>query len=315
MRIALVLCSALLISSFAAAPASAETYTGTWMVQPSDSAGMVSLELTYRHVSANNNENWQEEEDVALSQLRGLSNADFDSGGEHKGFAIVRDAGTFRADGWFANHHGSGSWTFEPSSTFTSELARRGVVGLDDRMQFHLAMSDFKVATLDMLLAAGFARPSAQDLTDMIEHGVNEKYISAMRNVPLHPKTVRELINMRDHGVSSSFAAAMMRSDPNLTGEQLVDLRDHGVSAEYMQALAADGYGNISPFDAQRMRDHGVSTSFIEGLHRLGYHPSAEDVVRLADHGVSISFIERMRSHGYTHLSADDLIRLRDHGY
>jgi hypothetical protein len=61
--------------------------------------------------------------------------------------------------------------------------------------------------------------------------------------------------------------------------------------------------------------DHGVSSRYLAGLHRLGFHPTVDELVRLADHGVSIAFIERMRQHGYTHLSVDDLIRLRDHGF
>lgn len=314
MRFARVLCPALLIVWLTALPAHAENYSGTWTVEPSGS-GQVHVSVQYTHNSPGDNEEWSESSDMPYSRLSGLSPSDFASNGEHKTFAIVRDAGTLRADGWFAHGRGNGSWTFEPSASFRSELARRGVGGVDDAAQFHLAMADFKISTLDALLAAGYQRPSAADLVRMTDHGVGEKFLQEMRGVPVSPRTIDELVRMRDHGVTGSFAAAMMRADPRLDGDSLIRLRDHGVTPAYMEALASSGYRNITPDEAEQMRDHGVSTDYIQGLQRLGYHPSVSDLVRLADHGVSIAFIERLRSHGYTKLRADDLIRLRDHGF
>lgn len=281
-----VLCAVLLVLSLPAARADADSYSGTWTAQQSSAADTVHLRLDYRHADASGDEEWNESRDVPLSTLRGITASDFASGGEHKGFAIVRDAGTMQADGWFARGSASGSWTFAPNANFAEELARRGVGRPSDKQQFQLAMADFKLATLDALLRDGFERPSIGDLVAMGEHGVTDSYINGVKNVPLRPKNVGTLIRMRDHGVDAAYAAQMMSRDRNLTSEGLI-----------------------------RLRDHGVSTAYVEGLSRLGYHPSSDDLVRLADHGVSVAFIERMRSHGYSRLSADDLIRLRDHGF
>ncbi len=281
-----IVCVGVILSLLLALAAQAQTYSGTWIAQPSETSGMVNVELAYEHHAPGDDSRWDESSDVPYAQLHGLSPNDFRSHGMHKGFTLERDAGQFNADGWFANGRGSGGWTFNPSAQFRSELQHRGISGLDQNAQFRLATVNFRLQTLDQLRSAGFALPSVADLVQMSEHGVDERYVAAMRGVPLQPKTVAELISMRDHGVSPEFAAQMMRTDPRLTGEDLIRLRDHGVSPDYLG-----------------------------GLQRLGYHPNPSDLARLVDHGVSIDFIQRLRSHGYTHLSVDDLIRLRDHGF
>lgn len=314
MRSPFFLCSVLLVLSLMAQPVRADSYSGTWSAQANNSTN-VHLRLEYRHADASGNEEWDESHDVPISQLHGLSASDFTSSGEHKSFSIVRDAGTMRADGWFAGGNGSGSWTLVPNPSFASALARRGVGAPSQKQQFQLAMGDFKLSTLDQLLNSGFQRPSIDDLVAMSEHGVTDEYIAAVRNVPMRPKTVHELIRMRDHGVDAEYAAQMLSRDRNLTSEDVIELRDHGVSADFMKSIVANGYGSVTPQQAERLRDHGVSAEYLSGLRALGYHPSVDDLVRLVDHGVSISFIQKMRSHGYAHLSADDLIRLRDHGF
>lgn len=279
-------CAALLIASLMPVGARAESFTGTWRISPSAKSGDVQLDLRYARNGSFGSEQWEESDDTPLSDLRGLSAADLGSNNQTKSFAVTDDAGEFRATGTFAGGSGAGTWTFVPSTTFAAELRRRGVVAPSDKQQFQLAMSRFKLATLDSLLSRGYERPSIDDLVAMGQHGVTSDYIGAMQSMR-SVKTVSELIRMRDHGVSPKF----------------------------VRALAAAGYGNVTSDDAVRLCDHGVSTKYLEGLRSLGYHPSVDDLVRLADHGVSIAFIERMRSHGYTHLSVDDLIRLRDHGF
>jgi hypothetical protein len=307
-------CALLLVLSLMSTAARAEQFSGTWSITPGDRAGQVHLRIEYRRTDANGNEEWDESSDVLLSQLHGLSAADVNGTGSHT-FSMVRDAGAFNAQGSFSGGHGGGTWTFVPDRNFAGELSKRGAGTPSDKQQFQLAMGGFKLTTLDTLLQNGFQRPNVDDLVRMSEHGVNDEYVNAMKGLRLTPKTVAELIRLRDHGVSVAYAADMLHRAPQLTAEDLVDLRDHGVTTQYMQALAQGGYGNVPPSQAERMMDHGVSSGYLAGLHRLGYHPSPDELVRLVDHGVSVAFIERMRSHGYSRLSVDDLIRLRDHGF
>lgn len=278
-------CAALLIFSLSCSPASANDIAGTWSIQPSSQPGEIHLQMQYRHSENGDTESWSESNDVPLGSLRGLSSADMSAGG-HRAFSIVQDAGTFRADGTFNSGMGGGTWTFQPDPGFAQALRQRGIGAPTELQQFHLAISGFKISTLDMLLHSGFSRPSVDDLARLSEHGVNDEYINAMKNLRFSDKTFEALVRLRDHGVGPKYAATMLQIDRNLSTDDLI-----------------------------RMRDHGVSDSYVASLSRLGYHPSAEELVQLVDHGVSASFIERMRTHGYTHLSVADLIRLRDHGF
>ena len=332
MKLAVVTACALLLA--AAAPALAQQYTGTWSIErsydwrsgsgqhastapvpgpPAARTDALNLQLEYRRTTATSNKQWSESRSVPIAEFRGITMDVLNARGP-KAFDIVRDAGTIHADGTFADGHGAGTWTFEPSGSFSGQLQRRGVGAPNAEQQFDLAMADFKFSTLDMLLADGFQRPSIADLVSMGEHGVSDDYLQGMRNLGLRPKSVQALIRMRDHGVGPTFAAAILKAMPSATIDDLIALRDHGVSEQFMTSLRQLGY-NSSPSEAATMRDHGVSESYIQQLAKMGYHPSASDLIRLRDHGVSASFIERMRSHGYTKLSVDELIRLRDSGF
>ncbi len=267
-------------------PAFAEDYSGTWTLEHSSDPGSVQLGLRYQKTTAGGNQEWDESRSVAWSDLRGVTSADLDSNGAHKSFSVVRDAGSFQAEGSFSRGHGAGVWRFAPSSSFNDQLRRRGIGAANFEQQFALAMSGFQLGTLDQLLASGFQRPSVGDLVAMANHGVSDRYIQELRGLGLHPNSAQALIRLRDHGVGGSFAAAVMKAFPGTTVDELVKLRDHGVGTAYMQTFA-----------------------------NLGYRVTADDLIRLRDHGVSATFIERLRSHGYTKLSIDDLIRLRDSGF
>lgn len=249
-------CALLLVLSLACG-ARAESYTGTWSVQGTSDSQTVHLRTEYRRSEASGDEEWIETNDVPIAQLHGLRAADFASSGEHKQFDIVRDAGTLRAGGWFANGSGSGSWTFVPSAAFANALAQRGVSRPSDKEELQLAMSGFQLATLDTLLREGFKRPTPGDLVSMTEHGVNDAYVEAMKNVPLRPKSIASLVRMRDHGVEPRFAAQALAYNPALTSDDLVRMRDHGVTIGFIDRMRSHGYARLSADDLIRLRDHG----------------------------------------------------------
>jgi hypothetical protein len=238
-------CTLLLILSLTNACARADSYSGTWSMTPSDKSGQVQLEMRYRHVDSRGTEEWDESHDIPAPQVR--DNA----------FTIHTDAGDFDARGTFSGGQGGGTWTFSPNPSFASELQRRGVSAPGDKEQFALAMSDFKLASLDALLVAGFERPSAEDLVRMAEHGVTDDYIAGMKGLQFTPKTVESLIRLRDHGVTIEYMQALEKLGYHASAEDLVRLRDHGVTASFIERLRDHGYTHLSADDLIRLRDHG----------------------------------------------------------
>ena len=228
MKFAFSVCALLLISSLLPQAARAETFSGTWDVQPSSHAGSVYLELRYRHETPTSNTNWSESGDVPLSTLRGIGPDDLSSGGVRKSFSIAREPGEFRADGWFAGGHGSGAWTFAPSQSFRSALARRGLGTISDEDALRLATANFSLSTLDALQRGGF-----QDIT------------------------VTELVRMTTHGVTADYIRQLDRLGYRPNAGEIVRLVDHGVSIAFIERMRAHGYGNLSADDLIRLRDHG----------------------------------------------------------
>src|SRR5258706_1132967 len=90
---------------------------------------------------------------MPLASVQGLTKEQMFSTGQHVAFKLVRDAGSFDCDGWFANGQGSGQWKFAPSAAFTAELQKRGFTAPTAAQQFELAAGDFQLALLDELKA------------------------------------------------------------------------------------------------------------------------------------------------------------------
>lgn len=243
--VALFSCTLLLVLSLITAAARADTYTGTWSIQPSDKQGDVQLEMRWQRTDADGTHNWDESDDVPAPQIR------------NGAFTITEDAGEFRAQGTFTGQNGAGTWTFVPNPQFGTQLQRRGVGAPNDFDTFRLAMARFKLSSLDALLAAGFARPSVDDLVRMGNHGVTDDYVAAMKGLDFQPKTVESLIRLRDHGVSTKYMHDLWNLGYHPSAEELVRLRDHGVTVAFIQRLRSHGYKNLSADDLIRLRDHG----------------------------------------------------------
>jgi hypothetical protein len=226
-------------------PALATSYSGTWRISPADDAGNVQLELSYHHNDASGNHEIVESNDVPAPHV--VNNQ----------FTIVEDAGTFTAQGVFSGDQGAGTWTFAPSSQFVRDLQRRGVNAPTDEQQLELAMVHFKMSSLDALLAAGFARPSAGDLVRLAEHGVSSDYIAAMKGLQFSPKTIDALVRLRDHGVTPEYMHGLQDLGFHPSADELVRLRDHGVTVAFVERLRSHGYTHLSADELIRLRDHG----------------------------------------------------------
>lgn len=245
LRFAASLCALLLVLSLSSGAARADSYSGTWTITPSSTPGQVHLELRYRHVESNGTQEWDESHDVPVPRVRNGS------------FVISSDAGDFDAQGTFTGMQGGGIWTFAPNPAFAAQLGRRGVDKPSDKQQFELAMVDFRLSTLDALLASGFQRPGVSDLARMAEHGVSSDYVAQLRGVQFSDKTVASLVRMHDHGVTPQFMQGLQRLGYHPSADELVRLVDHGVSVAFIQRMRSHGYTNLSADDLIRLRDHG----------------------------------------------------------
>ena len=259
----------------------ATTHEGTWRIGYV-SATTIDFEMSYR----NDGHSWDSGDTIPFdaTAFNGLTLADIKSADGAKHFRIVRDAGSFDCNGYFAHGVGSGVFDFTPGGAFADALEARGVGRPSGDDEFSLAMADVSLTMVDRLKAAGISGLDSAALVRLAEHGVNGKYVADLKADGVKPSSIDDLVRLRDHGVDPDFVAGLARGGYHPSVDDLVRLRDHGVTAE-----------------------------FAAGLARYGYHAGADDLVRLLDHGVTLDFVARLQAHGY-HPSIDDLIRLRDSG-
>jgi len=261
-------------------------FAGMFQLSGCATTGQVRLRLEYHNFRPGHVDSDDVAACVPFSELRGLSMADLASNNVvRRTFTIVRDAGAMQAEGRIGAGAGSGTWTFSPSLAFVVELQRRGIGAPSTMQQFQWTLTNFQIATLDMLRRNGFERPSVADLVTMGDVGATNELLDAVASLPAKTKTVGELNRVAEVGVTATYIAGLERLGYRPSLEDLVALKEVG-----------------------------VTPSYAAGFLRLGYHPSAQELVRLKEVDVTPAWAERERSRTTGHLSIDDLIRMEERG-
>jgi hypothetical protein len=229
-------------------------YRGTWRVSYR-SATTIDLELSYR----NGHSSWSSGDTVPFDSgaFSGLTLDDIKSASGERHFRIVRDAGSFDCNGYFASGNGAGVLEFVPSSTYAGALESRGLGRPSDSDQFSLALADVRIETIDRLRAAGIAGLSAKALVRMADHDVTAKYVEGLTAGGVKPASVDDLIRLRDHDVQPDYISGLARYGYRPGVDELVRLRDHDVTIDFVARLKSHGY-SPSVDELIRLRDTGM---------------------------------------------------------
>lgn len=263
--------------------------SGTWTIEPArskhqgESGPMVQIAMRMRTSAG---KNWNSSMPITMSELRGLSTAQMDADGPAR-FDIVRDVGTFAAEGRFRRGEGAGHFTFTPSADYVRALQAMGYQRLDDKL-FSLALHDVSLTFIGELDVLGYKKVALDDL-----------------------------VSMRIHGATPAYARELQEMGYRLPDvDQLVSFRIHGVSAAYVRALKDLGYAQPDPDDLVSLRIHGVQAEYVRKLKELGYEPppSLEDLVSMRIHGVTPEFVRSANQRSGRRLSVERLVSMRIHG-
>ena len=257
---------------------------------------------------------WNKTLPIGSKQLRGLNDAAFGSSGTKVEFDVVRDAGTFHCEGWFADGKGSGHYTLKPNGDYVSELVKWKIGAPTPEQLIHLAMNDTSLVFVDSLLAAGYQFDVAK-LVRTANHGVSEEYVNGMRQLGYKPETLDQLIRMRDHGVDPEYIRDMASAGlKDMPADQIVKMRDHGVDATFIHGLEKFGIKGLNGSELAHLRDHGVDPEFIKAFRKFGFDLTVQELTRMRDHGVDTNFASSVREAGFKDVTPSELVRLRDHG-
>jgi hypothetical protein len=229
------------------------TLSGSWNVQTATDPSTV--EFGVRYDSAQEHSDWGG--DLLLSSLAGLTRDQLQSGGTNVRFDVVRDAGTLHCVGYVAHGAGGGTFTFQPSTSFANALASRVISRPDDVQQLHMAMRDVTLSFIDML-RRNSAITTSEDIIRVLNHGVDERYVTGLSALGYRDLGAEDLVRMRDHGVSVDYVQGMIGLGYRPTVDDLVRLRDHGVTLDFVKRVKDHGY-NATVEQLIRMRDAGIS--------------------------------------------------------
>ena len=285
-RVLITLSAVLLLSQVAYS--NPQNTANQWLIELRPNDSKLQLTMRYRRLGDNDFSFNNNSFGIELDKFTGLTRDQLMSpAGTNVRFQLKRDAGTFDFEGWFKQGSGSGHFTFNPSSSFSSELAKLGFGRASDEQLLSLALTDIGLAFINELKAQDYDTSTVEQLVRMANHGVRLEYLQRLKSLGYSVKSTDLVVRMKDHGVSLNF----------------------------INELTALGYSNLAPEDLIRTRDHGVTAGFVKELKDLGYtNTSIEQLVRLKDHGVSATYIKRMKERGYADLTLDEYIRLRDRG-
>jgi len=281
--------------------------SGTWELRLSRGQGVVHVTVRTDHGSHGRT--------VRLDQLPGVTAAQISASSSTIRIPIRREAGTFNVEG--VCHRGvcAGTYTFEPSQTFASQLAARGLANPTPQEQMELALADTGIAFLDTLAANGYARPDLPGVIRATRHGIDTGYVRDMASLGYRVGTVDDLVRLRDHGVDPDYVRGMAAGGfRDLSVTDLVRARDHGVDPAYVNGMRDLGYRISDLASLVSTRDHGVDPVYVRGMQERGYRLDLEDMTRMRDHGVDPEFVNGLATLGYDGLTVDALLRARDHG-
>lgn len=248
-----LLISALLLWTFSALAA---PKSGTWTATPRED----TLQMNFR-VKEHGNMGLG----IPRSSFQGLNTED----GADTKFQLVREAGTLRFEGRFANGEGAGHYTFEPNATYLEEMGKLGYTNITPDEHFQLTIFDLGPKRVKALAELGYAKMSHDELLQVAIFQVTPEHIRALKAAGYDKLTMDELVASRIHGVTPEHIRELADLGfRKLDFDDLVATRIHGVTPKFIQEMREAGYPNVTIEQLMNMRIHGIDGNYIRSLSK-----------------------------------------------
>lgn len=233
-------------------------------------------------------------------------------------FRLDRAAGDVACSGAAAQGAAAGACEFEPDAAFVAALAERTGARAAPHQLFHLAMSDFRLETLEELDRLGYPRPSLDDVVAAGIHGVDGDYARGMAEAGYRLGSLDDLVAFHIHRVTPAYVAEMAALGPrfrDLPARDLMNLSIHRVTPDFAREMASLGFDALSPDELLKLKIHDVTAEQVRGLAQAGYGDLTTDQhLAFAIHRVTPDYIRELDGAGYRRLPAEQLLRMRIHG-
>jgi len=281
MKTQITMLLALVLIAFAPSSRAAEEFKGNWTISRSSQPGEVQFGLIYRRDGGRS----QSESDWKVSEFQGL---DLSSAGKHDvKFNITRDAGRIDCEGYVKDGEGAGVFRFIADAQFPKTMASLGFAGIDDEMQFAMAVHDVSLEFAKAIKAEKLSGVTTEMLLAFRIHGVTPQFIRDIRAAGLTADDADKLVAFRIHGVTPAMVSEVRQSGLAVTEDELIAFRIHGVTPEFIASVKKLGYENLEPDQLIAMRIHGVTPEYIADMKSRGLkNLTVDQLVNLRIHGI-----------------------------
>jgi len=277
---ALVFCA--LTLGLATASHAAEDFKGNWTIESSKQPGQVRFGLIHHHDGGNS----QSQSDWPVSAFQGLDLAS--TAKRDVTFKITRDAGRFDCEGYLKDGEGAGLFHFVPDAQFPKTMSALGFGGIDDEMQYAMAVHD---VSLDFAKSIKAEKLSGVDTGMLIAfriHGVTPQFIREIRAAGLSTDDADKLVAFRIHGVTPKMVREVRESGLTVSDDELIAFRIHGVTPEFITKVEKLGYQHLEPDQLVAMRIHGVTPEYIADMKARGLkNLTVDQLVNMRIHGLN----------------------------
>jgi hypothetical protein len=259
----------------------AEEFKGNWTIMPSKEPGQIRFGLIHHRDGHNS----QSESDWPAGEFLGL---DLSSTSKHDvTFNITRDAGRFDCEGYLKDGEGAGIFRFTPDARYPKDMNTLGFDGVDDEMQFAMAVHDVSVDFARTMKAENLSGLTTEMLLAFRIHGVSPTFIRDIRAAGLTARDADRLVAFRIHGVTPEMVREVRKSGMTVSEDELIAFRIHGVTPAFISKVETLGFKNLEPDQLIAMRIHGVTPEYITDLKARGLkNLTIDQMVNLRIHGI-----------------------------
>ncbi len=263
-------------------------------------------------------------------------------------FSLTREAGTLTFRGIFDGYRGTGTFDFEPNTSFEQKLKQAGYGSFSNRELVHffysditsdylayleeedfdpdheeliqLAVFDINHATLPQILAdldaAGYDRPDLETIVQLRIFEIDAGYVQVLASAGYDNLELQDVINAKIHGLTPEFIQEMGDLGYRTADfDEIINLAIHGITAEYVADLAAAGFADVSLEEVVNSKIHNVRPEYVRDLESAGLSGLAlEEIQNAAIHGVDAEYVSELAELGFEDLSAEDVIGAKIHG-
>jgi hypothetical protein len=223
--------------------------TGTWSIQPANTAGRLELELR------TNTETGHHSHDTSQFTVHdlGLQPADLEGASHPVHFTLRRDAGSIDFTGTAADDVAAGHFTFTSNPEYGDALAKRG---------------------LD--------RPTGEEQLAAVTLDISLSYIDGITSAGIRPTSYGKVIAFRALGIIPQSIRELRRQFGSLDEEGLITFSALHITPGYIQELASAGYTNLSAHELTELKALNVDGAYIRRVQAHGYkHPTVRQLVEL----------------------------------